>query len=321
MNPRIAFPFLVLPGEAVHADHLMIGSPGEPLQPAGDLLEHWDYARDLEVHAGLEIDFAAAASALEIPADKLELRLALLAGTGQGFLPRRTDTIAECAVNNETGKKRVVGTVPGHNLSGRLKLSISVTLAKAVDCGSALSPRDRGSRLWQLDHDILIEDGGDSRFPVEAVSFAEAFAGKPHSSAPWYLFWRAGDLEGDFSACVRLYVNSDHPTLLDRFAEGDSPTLQAMLGDAMSQMLDSAMALDDAEELLEECEEGSVGRQIRRWLEHSFPVMRLDEVRALRARSPGSYRAAILQQRTWGTDLHGGPVASPSRQARRVLDS
>ena len=322
MNPRIAFPFLVLPGEAVHADHLMIGSPGSRCSRQGICLSTGTMPRTWRCTPASEIDFAAAASALEIPADKLELRLLLCWRVpARAFCHAAQIPLQNAPSMTETGKKRVVGTVPGHNLSGRLKLSISVTLAKAVDCGSALSPRDRGSRLWQLDHDILIEDRRDSRFPVEAVSFAEAFAGKPHSSAPWYLFWRAGDLEGDFSACVRLYVNSDHPTLLDRFAEGDSPTLQAMLGDAMSQMLDSAMALDDAEELLEECEEGSVGRQIRRWLEHSFPVMRLDEVRALRARSPGSYRAAILQQRTWGTDLHGGPVASPSRQARRVLDS
>ena len=294
MNPRVAFPFLVLPNDAVRVDHLMIGDPGQPLQPVEDLLQHWDYARDLEVRAGLEIDFAAAADALEIPADRLELRLALVAGTGKGFMPRRVDTIAECVVNSEAGKTCLVGTVPGGRLSGRLKLSVMIALGTAVDCGSPLSPRVRGARLWQLDRDILIEDGGDSRFPVEAVSFAEVFAGKPHASAPWFLFWRAGDLEGDFSACVRLYVNSDQSALLDRFAEGDGPTLQAMLGDAISQMLDSAMALDDAEEVLDECEEGSVGRQIRRWLDHAFPAMRLDEVRTLRARRPGAYRAAIL---------------------------
>ena len=93
MNPRIAFPFLVIPHDAIRPEGWLIGDPGTPLHRATDVLENWDYARDLEVANSVSIDWAAAAGALQLPEDKLRLKFSLIVGTGAGTLPRRQDRL------------------------------------------------------------------------------------------------------------------------------------------------------------------------------------------------------------------------------------
>lgn len=294
MNTRIAFPFLVLSDEAIRFEGWMIGDPGAPLHPAGDVLEHWDYARDLEVYGSVLIDWVAAAEALKLPGNALRLKVSLIVGTGTGTLPRRQDRVHEVIVDRTSDSVQMSGTVRGDRLSGRLRLSLIVTLDAPEKSGSVLSPRDRGARLWQTHYDILIEDGGDSRFPVETASFSKIFSGRPHEHAPWYLHWRPGALQWDFSAGIRLYVNSDQPEWLARVLDGDGLTLQAMMGDVMSQMVESALREASGADELENCDEGSVGQQIRQWLDTAFPGQEVASVMALMGRDPGAFRAALL---------------------------
>jgi len=294
MNTRVAFPFLVLPDDAVGIDRLMIGDPGEPLKDVASILENWDYARDLEVDSIVSINWELCAEALQLPANQLQLRVVLLAGTGVGNLPRRQDRLCEKVVNAITSEVRLGAVIPGQTLSGRLRLSLQISLEGPTDTGSTLSPRVRGARLWQSYADILIEDGGDSRFPVETVSFSHCFKEQPQETAPWYLHWQPNSLQADFSGSVRLFINSDQEEIAARFVEGDGPTLQAMLGDVMSQMTASALDKNDCADLLAECEEGSVGRQIQNWLDIAFPGQDVSSIRAMRDRFPGRFQATLL---------------------------
>lgn len=302
MNARIAFPFLVIPDGAFRPDGWMIGDAAAPLHPAGDVLEDWDYARDLEVANSISIDWAATAEALQLPEDELKLKLSLILGTGMGTLPRRQDRLHELVLDNTVERVTVSGVVPGRTLSGRLRVSLLVTLEGPEDSGTAISPKDRGARLWQIHHDLLIEDGGDSRFPIETASFSQIFSGRPHQHAPWYVHWRSGALRADFSAGIRLYVNSDHPEWLGRILNGDGPTLQAMMGDVMSQMVETALREDSSPEDWADCDEGSVGQQILQWLETAFPSQEVASVRALLERDPGAFRAALLAAADMGAD-------------------
>lgn len=294
MSTRIAFPFLTLPDSAVCLGDWMAGDPGQPLQPVGSMLENWDYARDLELRVCIRVDFEVAADALDIPADELRLRVVLLAGTGTGTMPRRRDRVCEKPVTETSGETVLSARLSGRGLSGRLFMAVFVTLEAEPENGSDLSPGVPGARLWQSDRDVLIEDGGDSRFPVEAVSFSEMFHGTLQARAPWYLHWHPGDYQQDFSASVRLYVNSDREDLLARFVDGDGPTLQAILGDAVTQLVGAALWTDDIADVFEECEAGSVGRQIRHWLDLAFPGTDLEIVRTMHDRMPGKVRAALL---------------------------
>ena len=58
---RVAFPFLVLPDEVIDFSGWMIGPPGEPLSPATEILENWDYEQDIQVNIHVQVDFPEAA--------------------------------------------------------------------------------------------------------------------------------------------------------------------------------------------------------------------------------------------------------------------
>ena len=83
MGSRIAYPFLTLPDGAVGFRGWMIGDPGEPLQPAGDIFDGWDYECDLEVHTECRFNFERVADALGVTASDAVLRVTLKAGTGR----------------------------------------------------------------------------------------------------------------------------------------------------------------------------------------------------------------------------------------------
>jgi hypothetical protein len=126
------------------------------------------------------------------------------------------------------------------------------------------------------------------------VSFSRYFKGQPQEAAPWYLHWQPNSLQTDFSGSVRLFVNSDREEVASRIVEGDGPTLQAVLGDVMSQMAASVLDKHDYADLLAECEEGSVGRQIQNWLDIAFPGQEVSSIRAMRDRFPGRFHATLL---------------------------
>jgi hypothetical protein len=89
-------------------------------------------------------------------------------------------------------------------------------------------------------------------------------------------------------------VNSEYVTLAERLVAGDPLTLQAILGDVMSQMITSLLAMEDYEVLLAHCEEGSIGAQARSWLEVVFPGQGSAAIRSMRNTAPGRFEAAIL---------------------------
>lgn len=294
MNQRVAFPFNRLDNDAVGFAGWRIGDPGHPLVPAPDILEAWDYERDLEVGVSFEFDFELAAVQLDIPLDDLSMTLVLKAGTGSGKMPRRVDRLHTEQLDPLVPEVDTRVLVAGARVSGRLLIDIGIVLASEPAKSGPLAPTMVGSRLWSARKDILLEDGGAARFPLETVSFSLAFAGQPHASAPWYVHWRTGYLDADFGGAVRVYVNSDYKELCERFVSGDPATVQAVLGDVMSQMIEHVVGMPDSEEALEDCFEGSVGDQVRGWLDMAFPGQSLNKIRAEMTGAPGRFRATIM---------------------------
>jgi hypothetical protein len=298
---RIAFPFLTIPDDVIVFDRFLLGTVGAPLHEVDETLENWDYARDLEVACALEMDMDAIADALQIGRTGLALDVSLHAGTGPGRIPRRSILLQRAQVCANEGSLDLRGTVRGAELSGRLLLEVRVALAQAAK-GAELSPRLAGSRLWRTQHDVLLEDGGDARFPVESMRFSEVFKGRAYERAPWYLHWKPDALQSDFAATVRLYVNQDFEIFATRFVEGDADTLQAILGDVMSQMLSRIVEDDVALGILAECETGSVGHQVQQWMELVFPGQDVQQIRSRARQLPGAFRAEILAAAEVGGD-------------------
>lgn len=291
---RVAYPFNTLTDAAVGFGEWMIGDVDQPLTPVTGILDDWDYDRDLEVSVSFEFDFAEVSRCLGVREDDVFLAVTLKAGTGTGSLPRCVDRLGSSRVSSSQPAVTLTAQISALRLSGRLRLEAAVVLEKMSTDAGAMSPTVIGSRLWSDRTDILLEGGGSARFPVELMSFAEAFRGQEHESAPWYLHWRAGNLYGDFAGAVRLYVNADIEELKDRFVEGDPLTLQAIMGDVMAQMVSTAVCLDDCDDALEECEVGSIGHQVRNWMDMAFPDQRASTIRGTMESTPGIFRAALL---------------------------
>lgn len=297
---RIAFPFLVLPDEVVRFSNWMIGAPNEPLSPASDILENWDYEQDIQVSVQVAVDFPDAAASLGIDPSKLKLAVILAAGTGAGSLPRRLDRLETVIIDENNSVVTLEAVLLGRNLSGQLQLNLKIVLESPLNSENPLSPRERGARLWQRHKNILIEDGGDSRFPIELASFSERFAGRLEQYAPWLVDWRPGTFQADFGGNVRLYINSDFKHVAERFVEGDTLTLQAIVADVMTQMIEAALDIDDEDDWLSHFEEGSIGDQTRAWIEIAFPGQNLANIRKLRTHYPGKFRATILASADMG---------------------
>lgn len=293
MSSRIAFPFLTLPPNCVDAAPILIGDPGTPLAEASAMIDHWDYARDLELSSHVAVDFNRACDALQIPVAELSLIATLRIGTGAGMMPRRIVTKRDLLIGAETSAKFTL-VLPGHSLSAQLVIETSIVLGSAPVTVAPLSPTTPGDRLWRRTTTILLEDSRDSRFPMEILSFADSFTDRLVTNAPWYLSWTPHALGQDFSTSVRLYINADHPDTAQRLADGDPATLRLVMADTIGQMIGTVLSDSDLWEDLNEQANGTVGHQVAHWLELAFPGMATAGVAQMRRDQPGRYRAAIL---------------------------
>lgn len=298
---RIALPFLVLPDEVIDFGGWIIGPPGEPLFPASDILDNWDYEQDIQVNIHVRVDFSEAAKLLGIAAADLKLAIVLVAGTGSGSLPRRVDRLETEFIDAGNPAVTIETVIPGRTLSGQLQLSLRILLESPVESGNLLSPKQRGARLWKTEKLILIEDGGDSRFPIELSSFSEIFKGRPEQHAPWLVEWNPTTLDADFSGNVRLHVNADIDMITERFIKGDPLTLQAMVADVMAQIIESALEAEDEDELAR-YSEGSIGYQAMAWIGMCFPGKSLESIKQINIYSPGKFRAFILATADFGEE-------------------
>lgn len=293
-SKRVAYPFNTLTDAAVGFDGWMIGDVDQPLLPATEVLDDWDYDRYLEVSVRFDFDFVEVARLLGIQAEDIFLTIVLKSGTGSGYLPRRLDRLCLSRVSCAESVTTLTAKIPGQRLSGRLRLEVGIVLDQASESVGPLSPAVIGSRLWSERMDVLLEGGGAARFPVELLNFSDSFRGQEHENAPWYLHWRPGNLCGDFTGSVRLYVNADFEEFKARFVQGDPLTLQAIMGGVMSQMVSTAICFEDCDDVIEECEVGSIGHQIRNWMDMAFPHQQASTIRGCMESTPGIFRAALL---------------------------
>ena len=290
---RTAFPFLVLPDDAVTFEGWYLGDKGMPLEPARDLLEDWDYARDLTLRASIRLDWQAAADALQVDADSLVIAAALHVGTGQGRLPRRTSILAKGRFSKAQTHVVLEAELDGSQLSARVTGHIHLSLGASVEGASSLSPSLLGSRLWSTDFDVLIEDGGSSRFPISSLSFKDAFPDSTYLFSPWYLEWRPGDLHSDFSSSVALYVNEDEEEFHRRFHAGDRLTVQSVLGGVAFELCSVALMSEDGFDI-DTFEDGSVGAVISHWLVQAFGQTGARSAKGELERDPGAFFASML---------------------------
>jgi hypothetical protein len=292
MSGRVAYPFLTLGPDAVTATPWLIALDGGAPEPAQDHLKDWDYAAAITVRRTLTLNLSAAAQALEIPEGEVSLSVVLAVGAGSGRLPRDVQLLGPWPVGSGPQEVTIDEVIPGSRLSGALHLQTVVMLSASPATRGALSPWRVGARLWSDASKIRL-DGEESRFPLEVVSFRRMFAGSPLRTALWHLDWRPGDWAKEFNGAVRLLINADHTAFVDRVMAEDPTTLQALLGDVMTQVVEQALADDDTAASLGTMESETLGGQVMAWIALAWPGRSPEQVRGMMLTHPGKVRSAL----------------------------
>ncbi|WP_433990392.1 hypothetical protein SuNHUV7_20330 (plasmid) [Pseudoseohaeicola sp. NH-UV-7] len=289
---RIAYPFLTLGPDAVDPTVWELIDGGGQLLPLQKYIEDWDYLSSLRLRRRLSINLEIASNHLAIPEAELDLTVLLRIGTGPGTMPRAWVRSVSFDVIASGGIVEIDEFLVGDQLSGRIKLETSIlSFSQSAHAGS-LSPRILGAKVWNHDLDVTLE-GTEPRFPMETISFETTFAGRPHASSLWYLHWSPGSIHSDFGGAVRLYVNSDRKDFIERLTENDPLLLQTIMADVMTQLVSGVISMDEAQEVIDNSEDGSIAGYVGNWLKLAFPGESAIDVRSKMERRPSDFNAGI----------------------------
>ncbi|MDI6623100.1 MAG: hypothetical protein QME55_00080 [Brevundimonas sp.] len=288
MSRRTAAPFNRLHA-AVATRPWMITVGAGPPAPLGEITPDWDYASAVSLERVILLDHQQAADELGLGEDPFDLEVLIEVGTGPGDLPR--ELVLQTRLPLEAGEPCTISlSVDPSRLSAQLTLRTSVLLVSTSDPADPLAPRRAASRLWEERCATRIE-GDDPRFPMEVVSFSTVFAGRPHEAAPWLLSWSPASPGRDFHGAARLYLNADEEDFVERVQEEDELTLQAMMGDVVSQMCETALRAGWDEDF-DSAEPASVAGRVAHWLGQAFSDV--TAAKAALENRPGEFRSAIL---------------------------
>lgn len=222
-------------------------------EPAGDLVDAWDYASEtvVDYDVRLDLDMVRSSTGLD-----------------------ETATIAVATkVDCPTALTRLTSAVPYTGEDGPVtSISLSIPAGSVADAIVitrhliVLDPpspapdgvADRaGARLHEAPRTRVRLEGAGGRFPTEAVPFSELGL----EPAAWRVDLTCESLDNAFLGAVRLIVNTEHPAAaaLDAGHEAHDMILTALRCDVVRQLL-SRLAFDNTLEVDERgYEDGSVG--------------------------------------------------------------
>jgi hypothetical protein len=274
----------------------MAGSPATLLE---DTVEGWDYAMDLRLERTLDIDLNAAAETLRIAPEDLLLTLVVTVGTGGARGERMRRVVWRSTPANDGSPMAIAFDLPGPWLSRSVTLTTELILGQ--DCaGSRLSPRMATSRLWRDVKTVNIEPAA-TRFPMEATSFRTMF---PDSSvsAPWHLEWSTADLDREFAAAVRLYLNKDIPEFVSRFTGGDPTDVRLVMGAVITQLCRGVVDIDAFDLSMAQEQGETLGGVTAAWLQRAFPNQALTTIRAIAQSRPAVFESVLATLASLGDD-------------------
>lgn len=298
---QIAFPFLTLGPHAIHADPWeVVDSDGTPALMQRFLTD-WDYQRPITFRRTLRINREIAAENLGIqPSDISSLNPVLRIGTGPGNIPRSWIGTFPFSADKSGDTYHIEEAISGEQLSTRVKLETILVLETLSEKSSPLSPRLKCARVWTDETDVNLE-GVESRFPVESVSFSTQFAGQTHVGSTWYLYWNPARIHDEFAGTVRLFLNADNESFIERFTSADPLTLQSVMAGVMTQMAVGIIMQPDLHDQLPESEPGSVGYVVNHWLQMAFPDDSIASISSRLRTRPSFFHACMLA----AADLQG----------------
>ena len=260
---------------------------------AGDFLPDWDSASSIRARRTVRIDFDLASAELGVACEELHLALMASIGTGAGRLPRLVTHRERLEYDADQSDIQVQLEVTGSSLSMVIDLVTEVVLARVAATSNALSPARVGDRVWNDRQRVRVE-GQELRFPIEAVDLRGMIGDPAVEAAPWFVHWSPGDWTRDFHGAFRLFLNSGSPEINQSIENEDPLVLQAIMADAITQLCEGLLRTSDTEDLLAECDPGTMGSQARSWLDLAWPGRDLSFARSVLDNKPNEFRAALL---------------------------
>ena len=279
--------------DAVQADRWELALNEGEFTDAGDFLPDWDSASSIRARRTVRIDSDLASVELGVPCEELHLALVVSIGTGAGRLPRLVMLRERLEYDADQPEIQVELAVTGSALSMVIDLVTEVVLARAAATSNELSPAEVGDRIWNDRHKVRLE-GQELRFPIEAVDLRGMLGDPTVEGAPWFVHWNPGDWTRDFHGAFRLFLNSGSPEIIQSIENEDPLVLQAIMADAITQLCEGLLRTSDTEDLLAECDPGTMGSQARSWLELAWPGRDLAFARSVLDTKPNEFRAALL---------------------------
>ncbi len=294
MKKRVAFPFLTLSDNTVQAGQWDLALNEGDFAHAGDFLPHWDSASSIKARRTVRIDPDLASRELGLARDDLRLVVLVRIGTGAGRLPCLVVLRKKLEYFISQPQIDVNLELSGSSLSMLIDLATDVVLASAPETRDTLSPTRVGDRVWSDQQKVRLE-GQELRFPIEAIDL-RGMLGDPDLEAaiPWFVHWNSGDWTRDFHGAFRLLLNTESQEITQSIENEEPLVLQAIMADAMTQLCEGLVRTPDAEEILAQCDLGTLGAQASSWLKLAWPGKNLSFARSLLENKPNEFRAAIL---------------------------
>lgn len=176
---------------------------GDERLPLGPLLHGWDYDREIRIGTGPRISIVELleSTGLQDPADVHVAITIDCAATSRRFVKRVPLLDYASSVDPFLELE-----VPAGSVALELRMACHVVLGGSRT-PNGLAASAKGSRLAESPVTKLVLEGEASRFPTEAVSFADM----RWESAAWSVRIEADDMNESFAGAVRLFLNSDHP--------------------------------------------------------------------------------------------------------------
>lgn len=293
-------PFLRAPEDSVRPTPWRAVAHGED-RLLGEVLPEWDAGTDLHLIRSVEVDTSAVLTACNLPSDSV-LRLGV-AWHATGTTLRGRGTVQTLPMTEET-RVPLSLDVRGVELGGTLRLRCVLALGGRV-APAPLRARRAGSVLWEDVHEVVLEGGG-ARFPMEALSFKDSSWRLPDHAA-WALEWDRDDLELPLLGALRLYLNTDHPTMAEALNAPDAASsrllMAALQHDVGRQLVLGALMSDAFVSREDKWPRDSVGEVVSRLIAHRFRGESATSLRQRLEQEPLQFEA-VLQDRL---RLFGGP--------------
>ena len=290
MRP-VAYPYPVLPVSDLPDPEWFLAS-GDDFTSLRDGIDAWDAELPLVLHAPLEawpaFDDVFQASGLH---EALQhATLAVLAETGPSPITGHRFTAFReplLAIDREAG---LTINLDSSQLIEKVTLHVLITVDSCMVPGFELRS---GSVLFRHAFSFPLE-GSFANFPVRPVSFAE----RRWSPGFWQVdVGLISDLDQSLLGTLLVYLNSDHPDVIERLNSGNDRALECLFqADIVSAVLQVILMDESLEpDIGQTYADGSIGQAAAGWLaglrDDATSLLSVAMLREEMVSRPGVFRA------------------------------